>query len=63
MAVIDSMIDSFKQSYAALCEHNQMLADFWFTECWDEDSQQWFITEQNLKDIQKDVIHNVPDDN
>jgi hypothetical protein len=60
MAAIDSMIDSFNQSYNALSEHNQMLADFWLNECWDAESEQWTITEQNLKDIQKDVENNVP---
>jgi hypothetical protein len=63
MANIDSMIDAFNQSYNALCEHNQMIADFWLNECWDEDSQEWTITAQNLKDIQKDVENNVPGDN
>lgn len=63
MAAIDSMIDSFNQSYNALSEHNEPLAIFWLKERWDEDSQEWTITEQDLKDIQKDVENNVPSDN
>lgn len=60
MAAIDSMIDAFNQSYNALSEHNESLAVYWLNECWDEDSQEWTITEKNLRDIQKDVENNVP---
>jgi hypothetical protein len=49
---------AFTESFEYLSENNEMIADYYISYYWDDETQDWdyeFIDAQVVRDIQKDV--------
>jgi hypothetical protein len=51
---------AFIESFEYLSENNEMIADYYISYYWDDETQDWdyeFIDAKVVRDIQKDVEH------